>query len=117
MPEDNWADQAKSYFLYQSQRGSGVEVMLKRTKTNSRVNTSMARWIMALEGISHNWTGPYKDLFSDVFETIQEQYMNVEAYARKQAIELAGAIAKANAIPGPAEMPAKRAGGLLGLFK
>jgi hypothetical protein len=117
MPTDNWADLAKDYFLYQSQRGGSIELMLQRTLTNSRVNEAMSRWIMAVGGITRNWHGNYKDLFGNIHEELQEQYMNLEAFGRKQAIELAAAIAKANAVPGMPPEQEKKRGGLLGLFR
>lgn len=116
MPADNWPDLAKDYFLYQSQRGSGVEIMLQRTKTNSRVNEQMARWIMAVGGITRNWHGKYRDLLGGIFEEIQEQYLNLGAFGREQAIELAAAIARANAVPGGPPEQEKKRGGLMGLL-
>lgn len=112
----NWVDAAKQYYLWEGQRAGNIELMLQRTDTNSRTNEHMARWIVAVNGISQNWPGKYKNLFGEIFVSLQEQYLNLEAYGRKQAIELAAAIAKANIMLGPGtEIPEKR-GGLAGLF-
>lgn len=114
MPE-NWGDLAKSFVLWESQRGGNVELMLQRTRTNSRVNEQMAKWIISLHGITGNWKGKYKDLWGDVYDQVQEQYMNLDAFSRNQAIELAAAVAKASAPPGSGGDEQKR-GGLLGML-
>lgn len=115
MALDNWADLAKQYYLYEGRSGGGVELMLQRTKTNSRVNEAMARWVIAVRNLAKCWQGPYKTLFDDTFEELQDHYLNMDAFSRRQAIELAVAIAKANATPaGPVEQEKKH--GLRGLI-
>jgi hypothetical protein len=117
MPE-NWVDITKQYYLWEGQRGGGLELMLQRTDTNSRVNEEMARWIMALGGITHNWKGKYKDMWGDSFIQVQNMYLILDAFSRDQAIQLAAAVAKASApVMAGASPPEEKRGGLLGLFR
>jgi len=114
MPE-KWRDLAVEATLWESQRGGDIELMLKRSRTNSRINEKMGRWIMAVNGITKNWHGKYKDLLGDISGELQDHYLNMEAFARNQAIELAAAVAKANA-PVAAAPEEKKRGGILGLL-
>lgn len=114
MPE-SWPELAKQFTLWESQRGGNVELMLQRTKTNSRVNEQMAKWVVSVQGITGNWHGKYKDLWGDIFGKVQDQYLNLDAFSRNQAIELAAAVAKANAPAAPGGEEHRR-GGLLGLL-
>jgi len=113
---DKFVDLGKEAVLWASQRSGDIELMLKRSRTNSRVNEQMARWIMAVSSITKHWRGKYKDLFGDIYGEIQDQYLNIEAYARKQAIELVSAQARASM---PAEMApeVQKRGGILGIVR
>lgn len=111
----NWQDLAKTAYLYEAQSGGNVELMLQRTATNSRENQDLARFNMALSIMSKHWRGKYKDLFGDLPEKLQEHFLIMDAFSRKQAIELAGVVAKAEAIPSTDGAPQKR-GGVLGLL-
>ena len=112
MPE-NWAELAKDYVLWQSQRGGDIDLMLQRTATNSRTNEHLARFSSALTAITANWRGKYLDMLSDIPVKLETNYLIMEGYSRKQAIELAGAMAK---VTSPVIEPEKKRGGILGLF-
>lgn len=112
---ENWAELAKDYVLYQSQRGGDVELMLQRTKTNSRTNEDLARFSNALTNITNNWRGKYTGMWSEIPVKLEEGFLTMEGYSRKQAIELAAAMARATAPMGDVGESKKR-GGLLGLF-
>jgi hypothetical protein len=102
--------------MYEAQSGGNVELMLQRTPTNSRENEQLARFNAVLSAMTDNWTGPYKNLWGDLPAKLQEHYLVMDAFSRKQAIELAGVVAKAEAVQaGPDGQMTKR-GGLLGLL-
>jgi hypothetical protein len=111
----DWPELAKDYVLWQSQRGTDVEVMLQRTPTNTRTNEALARWTNALCNITHHWKGPYQDMFSDIPPLLEEAFLTMDGYSRKQAIELAAAMAR-GATPDQPGQPEKKRGGLLGIF-
>jgi hypothetical protein len=114
MAGESWQDLAKDYVLWQSQRGGDVELMLQRTPTNSRTNQDLARFTNALTNITNTWRGKYKGMWGDIPARLEEGFLTMEGYSRKQAIELAAAVAKASAPVGAPEE--KKRGGLLGLF-
>lgn len=115
MSSPNWQDLAKTAYLYEAQSGGNVELMLQRTPTNSRENEALARFNAVLTAMTDNWTGPYKNLWGDLPVKLQEHMLVLDAFSRKQAIELAGVVAKAEAVQASAEGTPKR-GGLLGLL-
>jgi hypothetical protein len=112
MPNDNFADLAKDYVLWQSQKAGDVDLMLKRTDTNSRTNEALGRWRNALTNITANWRGNYKNMWAEAPIALEKSYLNLDAFGRKQAIELATGIAKASIPGGPGDP--KKPGGLLG---
>lgn len=114
MPSESWSDLAKDYVLWQQQRGGDIELMLQRTPTNSRTNEALARFGSSLTAITANWRGKYKDMWADIPEKLETNYLVMEGYSRKQTIELAAAMAKAAA--GVPEQETKKRGGILGLF-
>jgi len=116
MSTPNWQDLAKTAYLYEAQSGGNVELMLQRTPTNSRENEQLARFNAVITAMTDNWSGPYKNLFGDLPVRLQEHYLVMDAYSRKQAIELAGVVARAEAVQATAEGQPQRRGGLLGLL-
>jgi hypothetical protein len=115
MPGESWSELAKNYVLWESQKSGNIEVMLQRTDTNTRTNQRLARFSMSVQRLTSCWLGNYKNLYGDVYAELEEHYMTMEAYSRKQAIELASAVARASA-PSPGEPEQKKRGGILGLF-
>lgn len=112
----NWQDLAKTAYLYEAQSGGNVELMLQRTPTNSRTNEQLSRFSSWLDAATGYWTGNYKHLWGDITAKWQEHYLVMDAFSRKQAIELAGVVAKAEAVQMGAEGQAAKRGGLLGLL-
>lgn len=115
MPGETWQDLAKDYVLWQSQRGGNVELMVQRTRTNSRTNQDLAQFTMSVQAMTDNWRGKYKNLYGNIFDRLEEQYLVMEAFSRKQCIELAAAVARASA-PAPGENGDKKHGGIMGLL-
>ena len=116
MSQPNWQDVAKTAYLYEAQSGGNAELMLQRTATNSRENEQLARFNASLEAMTGNWDGPYKNLWGDLPVRLQEHLLVLDGYSRKQCIEMAGVVARAEAVQATAEgMPQKR-GGVLGLL-
>jgi len=111
----NWRDLATTAYLYEAQSGGNVELMLQRTPTNSRENEQLARFGSWLDAATGYWTGNYHKLWGDITVKWQEHYLVMDAFSRKQAIELAGVVAKAEAVQMGADGQVKR-GGLLGLL-
>ena len=115
--EVNWQDLSKTAYLYELQSGSNIELMLKRTDTNSRQNEKLARFCCWLNAATGNWEGNYKHLWGDLPVKLQEYYLNMDdGYARKQAIEMAGLMARAEAAQAGSEGQVMKRGGLLGLL-
>lgn len=113
MSGEKFGERAKAAVLYEQTRGGDIERMLERGPQNSRVNEAMARWIVAVRMITLNWRGKYFRLFDRVFEELQDMYLDMEGYSRKQAIELRAAEASAMA---QQQEQAEKRGGLLGLL-
>lgn len=111
----NWQELAKNQYLHELQSGGNAELMLQRTPTNSRENEALARFNASLTAMTANWDGPYKNLWSDIPVKLQEHFLVMDAFSRKQAIEMASAIAKAEAVQATQAAEGRR-GGLLGLL-
>lgn len=115
MTGPSWQELAKSAYLHELQSGGNAELMLQRTPTNSRENEALARFNASLAAMTGNWDGPYKNLWGDIGVKLQEHYLIMGAFSRNQAIEMAAAIAKAEAVQST-QMAQGRRGGLLGLL-
>lgn len=116
MSTPNWQELAKTAYMYEIQSSGNIELMLQRTATNSRENQDMARFNAILTAMTDNWTGPYKNLWGDLPAQLQEHYLIMDAFSRKQAIELAGVVAKAEAVQQADMTQPQKRGGLLGLL-
>lgn len=112
----NWQELSKTAYLYELQSGGSIELMLQRTGTNSRENVDLARFNAALKAMTDNWRGPYKNLWGDLPGNLEEHMLRLEAFARKQAIELAGVIGNAEAVQVTNETVPQKRGGVLGLL-
>lgn len=115
MATPNWQDLAKTAYLYEAQSGGNVELMLQRTPTNSRENQALARFNAVFTTMTANWDGKYKNLWGDLPVVLQEHMLILDAFSRKQAIELAGVVARAEAVQSADAVQPKR-GGVLGLL-
>ena len=115
MSTPNWQELAKTAYLYEAQSGGQVELMLQRTPTNSRENQELAQFNSSLTAMTANWDGNYKNLWGDIPVRLQEHFLVLDGYSRKQAIEMAGVVARAEAIESQQTGTPKR-GGLLGLL-
>lgn len=110
---EKFVEQVKRERLYDEyQQGGDVSAMLEQSPTNSRVNEAMARWCMIGSQVSKNWRGKYKNLFGSMFDDIQRHFLNMEGYARVQAIDMCAA----HTITEKALLEKKEKGGLLGIF-
>lgn len=117
MAVEKFGERAKEALLYEYMDDTTMGSMLEQTVTNSRTNEGMAIWIMSVKGITGNWKGNYKDmLFNEELNmevVLQRHYLNMNGYARQQAIEMVGA--KTSAEFAMAEKKKKGLLGLLGL--
>lgn len=112
---ENWQELAKSAYLHELSQGGNIELMLQRSPVNTRENQELARFNAWLTERQSTWRGKWQNLYGDLPIRLQEHLLGLDAFARKQAIELAGVVAKAEAVHGP-EGVAPRRGGLLGLL-
>lgn len=113
MPDlQSFREQAIQQQLYEFQEGGDVERMLEMGPVNSRVNTEMAWWCLAVAGVASNWTGKYRNLFGCIENDLQRMMLVLDGYSRMQALEMRGrqTIAEYQA------SQEKAKGGLLGLF-
>lgn len=112
---DKYRDRAIQEELYEFWHGgSGVEVMLEQSETNSRTNERMSALLSIMAYTETCWRGKYKDLYRGMVDIIQRHYLNLDAFARGQAIEMV----KASAMNQPEfEEQKKSKRGILGLFK
>ena len=115
MSTANWQELAKTAYLYEAQSGGNVELMLQRTATNSIENQELAQFSAALMTKTMYWRGSYKNLWGDLPVKLEEHLFRMGAFARKQAIELAGVVARAEAVEAAQAGQPKR-GGILGLL-
>jgi len=109
---EKFVEQAKNQLLYERQGGGGVEVMLARSSTNTRVNQEMARLSLILTAICTNWRGNWYGLFADLVADMQCLNLGMDGYARVQAIQMAGA----QTTTAGEVVSAEKKGGFLGLF-
>lgn len=110
---DKFVELAKDNVLYSYEGGSDdVRLMLERGEANSRINMEMGRWQMAVAGVTSCWRGNWKDMFADVGEVLERDYMVLNGYSRVQAIEMRGQ----GTVAQKEVLEKRERGGVLGLF-
>jgi hypothetical protein len=110
MPESSYGETMKQHLLHERQNADAIRSMLEQSPTNSRVTARMARVCTAVDDVTSHWRGGYQNLFGNYTTTIQRYYMNVDGYARVQAIE----IAQAQSVTGEALKEERKRGGVMG---
>ena len=111
MVEGKFVDKAKEQVLYEFNEGGDVERMLTIGPVNSRVNEDMARWCLAVAGVTSTWEGKYHNLLGDINDDLQKMQLNLNAFSRGQALEMRGRQTIAEFQAGEQQ----KRGGLLGL--
>ena len=113
MQGEKFVEQVKRERLYDEyQGGDNVSAMLDQSPTNSRNNEGMARVGTVLDGIFGSWRGNWHNLLGDFTTVLERKYLNMEGFARVQAIEMCGAHTMSEKFV----EEKKSRGGLLGLF-
>lgn len=110
MPEGTFGESMKQQLMYTRQNADAIRSMLEQSPTNSRVSARMARICTAIDDVTSHWRGKYKNFFGDYTTTLQRQFMNVDGYARVQAIE----IARSQSVTGEVLKEENKRGGLMG---
>lgn len=111
MPEGSYGETMKQHLMHERQNSDAIRSMLEQSPTNSRVTERMARVCTAVDDVTSHWRGHYQNLFGNFTTTLQRHFMNVQGYARVQAIE----IAQAQSVTGEAIRDEnKKRGGLMG---
>lgn len=113
---EKFRDVVTNQLLYEYQASDGSGKMLDQSETNSRINRDEGLWFMLLRSMTRNWKGNYENMFFkepyNLEVVMQRHELQVEAFARKQAIEYKYSTSKAE----EAEMNDKKRKGILAIL-
>lgn len=99
--------------LYEYRKGgSGADLMLEQSETNTRVNSAMVKLLILEEYTKRVWRGEYRFILEDIGELVQRLYLGLDGYARVQAIEML----KAQSVTGEVLREDRKRKGLLGIL-
>jgi hypothetical protein len=111
---DKFRDEAVRATLNDYQEAGDVRQMLDQSETNSRVNQEMARWCLIARMFEGHWRGSWRHFFGSMVPDMQRLNLNMEGYARVQAIDMCAAHTTTE--QALANSGKEKKGGLLGLF-
>lgn len=87
--QGTYRDRAVQQLLYDHSQGDEIRAMLEQSATNSRVNQQMAWWCVLCEQVCGSWAGNWRNLFGEMATSLQKHLLQLEGYARVQAIDMA----------------------------
>lgn len=110
---DKFRDRAVEKRLMEYRRGgSGAELMLEQSDTNTRINEEMVKILLLEEWTKRTWKGRYQYILEEIGEVVQRLYLNLEGYARVQAIDML----KASSVTSDVLRDEKKHKGLIGML-
>lgn len=95
MTLEDFGDIAKQKLMYDYYDNDAVSGMLEWSETNSRLNEDMSKWVMSTVAVVERMEGKYVNLLYGWDMRLQKLYLNMDGYARQQAIEMRGAETRA----------------------
>ena len=94
MSDETWTEYAKNQFLYDITSGSEIDKFLDYSPTNKIISSQIANWSVPTKSLTSSFSGKYKNLYHDIIEIIELQYMNINGEPREQAIRLRAEMAR-----------------------
>jgi hypothetical protein len=115
MPQNFREHAVQQETMYDYAQSDAIRSMLEQSPTNSRVNMEMARVCAISETYSEHWEGGWKGFTKELSAIFQRHYLQMDGFARVQAIDMAKAHSSTEQALGRSEQ--EQEGGLFsGMF-